>query len=107
LDEEVSGLVTSGQRAGSLLSVNVGMPQDVSWQGKTVHTAVWKKPVAGPVMVRRLNIDDVGTLAAGPPSGLEPDAAAAADQDDGLPGQFGFALGVHCPEPPGLRDGLA
>ena len=45
---------------GSLLSVNVGMPQDVAWQGRTVHTAVWKKPVTGPRMVRRLNIDGDG-----------------------------------------------
>ena len=28
------------ERAGALLSVNVGMPQDVTWQGRTVHTAV-------------------------------------------------------------------
>src|SRR5271168_117369 len=46
--------------AGALLSVNVGMPQDVTWHGRTVHTAVWKKPVAGPRMVRRLNIDGDG-----------------------------------------------
>src|SRR5215468_56094 len=36
------------------------MPKDVPWQGKTVHTGVWKYPVAGPVMVRRLNIDGDG-----------------------------------------------
>jgi ferredoxin-NADP reductase/MOSC domain-containing protein YiiM len=53
-------VVTSGQRAGALLSVNVGMPRDVTWQGRTVHTAVWKKPVTGPRMVRRLNIDGDG-----------------------------------------------
>jgi ferredoxin-NADP reductase/MOSC domain-containing protein YiiM len=53
-------MVTSGQPAGSLLSVNVGMPQDVTWHGRTVHTSVWKKPVAGPRMVRRLNIDGDG-----------------------------------------------
>ena len=53
-------MVTSGQRVGALLSVNVGMPQDVTWHGRTVHTAVWKKPVAGPRMVRRLNIDGDG-----------------------------------------------
>ncbi len=51
---------TAGQRAGALLSVNVGMPQDVTWQGRTVHTGVWKKPVDGPRMVRRLNIDGDG-----------------------------------------------
>jgi ferredoxin-NADP reductase/MOSC domain-containing protein YiiM/ferredoxin len=43
-----------------LVSVNVGMPKDVPWQGKTVHTGVWKSPVAGPQMVRRLNIDGDG-----------------------------------------------
>jgi len=43
-----------------LMSVNVGMPKDVSWQGKTVYTGVWKRPVDGPVMVRRLNIDGDG-----------------------------------------------
>jgi MOSC domain-containing protein YiiM len=53
-------VVTSEQRAGALLSVNVGMPRDVTWQGRTVHTAVWKKPAAGPAMVRRLNIDGDG-----------------------------------------------
>jgi ferredoxin-NADP reductase/MOSC domain-containing protein YiiM len=43
-----------------LLSVNVGMPKDVAWQGKTVHTGIWKYPVAGPAMVRQLNIDGDG-----------------------------------------------
>jgi ferredoxin-NADP reductase/MOSC domain-containing protein YiiM/ferredoxin len=43
-----------------LVSVNVGMPKDVPWQGKTVHTGAWKHPVAGPRMVRRLNIDGDG-----------------------------------------------
>ncbi|WP_019056159.1 MOSC and FAD-binding oxidoreductase domain-containing protein [Streptomyces prunicolor] len=44
----------------TLLSVNVGMPKDVPWQGKTVYTGVWKYPVVGPAMVRRLNIDGDG-----------------------------------------------
>jgi ferredoxin-NADP reductase/MOSC domain-containing protein YiiM len=43
-----------------LLSVNVGLPRDVAWQGKKVHTGIWKEPVHGPVMVRRLNIDGDG-----------------------------------------------
>jgi ferredoxin-NADP reductase/MOSC domain-containing protein YiiM len=43
-----------------LLSVNVGLPRDITWQGKTVHTAVWKAPVQGRRMVRRLNIDGDG-----------------------------------------------
>src|SRR5580698_6829810 len=45
---------------GRLLSVNVGLPQDLTWHGRTVYTAVWKKPVVGPVQVRWLNIDGVG-----------------------------------------------
>src|SRR5215469_6855838 len=43
-----------------LLSVNVGLPRDIEWQGKTVHTAVWKTPVQGGRMARRLNIDGDG-----------------------------------------------
>jgi ferredoxin-NADP reductase/MOSC domain-containing protein YiiM len=45
---------------GRLLSVNVGLPQDLTWHGRTVYTGVWKKPVEGPVQVRRLNIDGDG-----------------------------------------------
>jgi ferredoxin-NADP reductase/MOSC domain-containing protein YiiM len=45
---------------GRLLSVNVGLPRDITWQGKTVHTGIWKAPVTGPRMVRRLNIDGDG-----------------------------------------------
>jgi len=44
----------------TLLSVNVGMPADVAWRGRTVHTGVWKRQVTGPQMVRRLNIDGDG-----------------------------------------------
>jgi ferredoxin-NADP reductase/MOSC domain-containing protein YiiM len=40
-----------------LLSVNVGLPRDVTWNGKMVRTSVWKSPVDGRRMVRRLNID--------------------------------------------------
>jgi len=40
-----------------LLSVNVGLPRDITWNGKTVRTAVWKFPVEGRRMVRKLNID--------------------------------------------------
>ncbi len=42
---------------GRLLSVNVGRPRQVEWEGKTVRTAIWKDPVDGPRMVRRINID--------------------------------------------------
>ena len=52
--------MTADRPAGSLLSVNVGLPRDVSWHGQTVHTAIWKRPVEGPRLVRRLNIDGDG-----------------------------------------------
>jgi MOSC domain-containing protein YiiM/ferredoxin-NADP reductase len=52
--------VSTDRGTGSLLSVNVGLPKDVAWHGRTVHTAVWKRPVDGPQMVRRLNIDGDG-----------------------------------------------
>jgi ferredoxin-NADP reductase/MOSC domain-containing protein YiiM len=45
---------------GRLLSVNVGLPRDITWRGQTVHTAIWKMPVEGPRMVRRLNVDGDG-----------------------------------------------
>src|SRR3954469_21569110 len=43
-----------------LVLVNVGLPRDIAWREKTVHTAVWKASVPGPHMVRRLNIDGDG-----------------------------------------------
>src|SRR5579871_3776473 len=41
---------------GRLLSVNVGLPRDVTWGGKSVRTAIWKSPVEGRQWVRKLNI---------------------------------------------------
>jgi ferredoxin-NADP reductase/MOSC domain-containing protein YiiM len=43
-----------------LLSVNVGLPRDIEWKGRTVHTAVWKHPVSGRCRVRQLNLDGDG-----------------------------------------------
>ncbi len=45
---------------GRLVSVNVGMPRDIAWRGETVHTGIWKQPVSGRRMVRRLNVDGDG-----------------------------------------------
>ncbi|MYS20688.1 Ferredoxin-NADP reductase [Streptomyces sp. DvalAA-14] len=44
----------------TLTAVNVGMPKNVPWNGKTVYTGAWKRTVSGPQMVRRLNIDGDG-----------------------------------------------
>jgi len=43
-----------------LLSVNVGLPRDINWMGRTVHTAIWKDPVQGSCRVRRLNLEGDG-----------------------------------------------
>jgi ferredoxin-NADP reductase/MOSC domain-containing protein YiiM/ferredoxin len=42
------------------MSVNVGLPRDITWRGETVHTGIWKAPVRGRRMARRLNIDGDG-----------------------------------------------
>jgi ferredoxin-NADP reductase/MOSC domain-containing protein YiiM/ferredoxin len=43
-----------------LLSVNVGLPRDIQWKGRTVRSAVWKNPVRGRCHVSRLNLDGDG-----------------------------------------------
>src|ERR1700758_2552228 len=43
-----------------LLSVNVGLPRDIEWKGRTVHTAIWKDPVRGRCRVGRLNLGGDG-----------------------------------------------
>jgi len=43
-----------------LLSVNVGLPRDIEWKCKSVHTAVWKDAVRGRRKVERLNIEGDG-----------------------------------------------
>jgi ferredoxin-NADP reductase/MOSC domain-containing protein YiiM len=43
-----------------LLSVNVGLPRDIVWKERTVHTGIWKNPVAGRCRVGRLNLEGDG-----------------------------------------------
>ena len=43
-----------------LLSVNVGLPRDIAWKGRTVHTGIWKNPVHGRCRVGRLNLEGDG-----------------------------------------------
>jgi MOSC domain-containing protein YiiM len=40
-----------------LFSVNVGLPREVQWKGKTIRTAIWKSPVEGRRIVGKLNLD--------------------------------------------------
>ena len=39
-----------------IISINVGQPRAVQTHGKTVTTSIFKAPVAGPVLVKRLNV---------------------------------------------------
>jgi MOSC domain-containing protein YiiM len=43
-----------------ILSLHVGLPREVTWQGKVVTTGIFKEPLKGPVMLRRLNLDGDG-----------------------------------------------
>ena len=43
-----------------LLSVNVALPRDIEWRGKTVHSGIWKEPVQGRRRVKRLNVEGDG-----------------------------------------------
>ena len=40
-----------------VVSVNIGLPREIEWQGKLVTTAIFKEPVAGRVALRSLNLD--------------------------------------------------
>ncbi len=39
-----------------VVSVNVGLPREVDWQGMKVQTGIFKEPVEGPVLVAPLNL---------------------------------------------------
>ncbi|MEO8052985.1 MAG: MOSC domain-containing protein, partial [Acidobacteriota bacterium] len=43
-----------------LISINVGLPRNIDWKGRTVHTGIWKYPVHGRCRVGRLNLDGDG-----------------------------------------------
>lgn len=88
-----------------LVSVNVGLPKDVEWNGRTVYTGSWKAPVAGPRVVRRLNIDGDGQGDLGGHGGENRAVlvyqlasydhwAAVLGRDDLTPGAFGENLTV-------------
>ena len=58
--EPVESKQPVAQPVGTLLSVNVGLPKDVPWQGRTVFTGVFKDAVPGPRRVGRLNVEGDG-----------------------------------------------
>lgn len=54
------GLARLRRGMARLLSVNVGLPRDIEWKGRTVRTAIWKEPLRGRCRVSRLNLDGDG-----------------------------------------------
>ena len=40
-----------------VISVNTGLPQDVTWHGRSVTTGIFKEPVHTRVALRKLNLD--------------------------------------------------
>ena len=40
-----------------LISVNTGLPREVIWRGRSVTTGIFKEPVEGRVVLRKLNLD--------------------------------------------------
>src|SRR5579863_8672883 len=52
--------LTAPKTVGTLLSVNVGMPNNVPWHGKNVYTGVFKASVSGRRRVGKLNIEGDG-----------------------------------------------
>ncbi len=40
-----------------IVSINVGLPRRILWKDREVTTSIFKSPVNGPVMMRRLNLD--------------------------------------------------
>src|SRR5437867_8774469 len=51
------GIRTRTATERRLISVNVGLPRTMRWNGQVVETGIVKEPVNGPVMVRRLNLE--------------------------------------------------
>lgn len=40
-----------------LVSVNIGLPREVTWRGRKTTTAIYKQPAEGRIALRKLNLD--------------------------------------------------
>jgi ferredoxin-NADP reductase/MOSC domain-containing protein YiiM len=60
ISQGVEPAEAAAANVGRLLSVNVGVPKDVPWRGRTVFTGVFKEPVTGRRHVGKLNVDGDG-----------------------------------------------
>ena len=54
LDGDATG---QDKRQMRLISVNTGLPREVTWHGRNVTTAIYKQPVPARVALRKLNLD--------------------------------------------------
>jgi len=90
--------LASGQAAGGakLVSVNVGMPRTVEHDGRTVTTAIWKRPVTGRVEVRAVNLDGDGQADRSVHGGVDKAVYAYAQEDYEW---WGVELGTEALEP--------
>jgi hypothetical protein len=50
-------MLEEGEQHVTLISVNVGLPREVTWKGKPVTTAIFKEAVQGRILLRTLNLD--------------------------------------------------
>jgi MOSC domain-containing protein YiiM len=46
-----------GQGQMKLMSLNIGLPRNVTWHGRSVTTGIFKEPVQSRVFLRKLNLD--------------------------------------------------
>ncbi len=89
-----------------LLSVNVAQPREVEYKGKRVSTGIFKRPVAGPVMLHWEGLEGDGQADLSVHGGVDKAAyaypiehyaywAEALGRDDFSPGQFGETLTIE------------
>jgi MOSC domain-containing protein YiiM len=57
MSQLVADATNEDQRQMRLVSVNTGLPREVTWRGRNVITAIYKRPVDGHVALRKLNLD--------------------------------------------------
>ena len=53
---ESDGFVAPSNADMKVISINVGLPREIAWNGGNVMTGIFKQPVRGPVKVKRLNL---------------------------------------------------
>jgi MOSC domain-containing protein YiiM len=85
------------------VSVNVGTPQTVEYDGRTVTTAIWKRPVTGRVEVRGVNLDGDGQADRSVHGGVDKAVYAYAQEDYEW---WGVELGTETLEPGTFGENL-